>query len=72
MDKSSSLERALDETKEAKDEAKRLKKELDESAVNLEQSKEHSLKVENRFREVVGKLSGNLLSSFSSISLPFG
>ena len=64
--------RALDEAKEAKDEAKRLKKELEESAANLEKSKEHSQKVENLFREVVGKLSGNLLSSFLSRSFSFG
>ena len=57
-------QRALDETKEAKEEAKRLKKELDESSASLEKSKEHSQKVETRFREVVGKLSGNFLVSF--------
>ena len=63
-------QRALDEAKEAKDEAKRLKKELDESAANLEKSKEHSQKVETRFREVVGKLSGNFLFSFLTKSFP--
>ena len=63
--------RAIDEAKAAKDEAKRLKKELEESAADLERSKEHSQKVENHFREVVGKLSGNLLSPFLSKSFPF-
>ena len=67
--------RAIDEAKVAKDEAKRLKKELDESADNLAKSKEHSQKIDKRFREVVGKLSGNfllsiLLMSFSDNSEP--
>ena len=52
--------------KVAKDEAKRLKKELDESADNLAESKEHSQKLDKRFREVVGKLSGNF-SYFSPV-----
>ena len=46
--------RTFDEAKEAKDEAKHLKKELDESMTSLKKSKEHSQKVENRFREASG------------------
>ena len=51
--------RALEDAKAAKDEAKRLKKELDEAADNLAKSKEHSQKLDKRFREVIAKLSGN-------------
>ena len=51
--------RAFSEAKEAKDEARRLQKELDESKASLEKSKEYSQKVEQRFRGVVEKLSGN-------------
>ena len=59
------MKRAQDEAKEAKSEAKCLKKELDESAAKLEKSKEHSQRVESRFRDVIGKLSGN----FSSLQM---
>ena len=51
--------RALNEAKEAKDEAKCLRRELDESSASLEKSKEYSQKVEQRFRGVVERLSGN-------------
>ena len=43
--------RALEDAKAAKDEAKRLKKELDEAADNLAKSKEHSQKLDKRFPE---------------------
>ena len=51
--------RALEDAKTAKDAAKRLKKELDEAKDDLSKSKEHSQKLDKRFREVIGKLSGN-------------
>ena len=51
--------RALEDAKAAKDEAKCLKKELDEAADNLAKSKEHSQKLDKRFWEVIAKLSGN-------------
>ena len=51
--------RALEEAKVSKDEAKCLKKELDEVKDDLSKSKEHSQKLDRRFREVIAKLSGN-------------
>ena len=51
--------RALNEAKEAKDEAKCLRKELDDSRASLEKSKEYSQKVEQCFRGFVENLSGN-------------
>ena len=62
--------RAQNEAKEAKDEAKDLKKELDELAVKLKKSKEQSQRVEARFRDVIGKLSGNSLFFLLSILIP--
>ena len=56
------MKRALEDAKAAKDEAKRLKKELDEARDNLSKSKDHSLRLGKRFREVIAKLSGNLFS----------
>ena len=62
--------RALEDAQAAKDEAKHLKKELDEAKDDLAKSKEHSQRLDNRFREVIGKLSGNsfclLVENFSS------
>ena len=62
--------RALKDAQAAKDEGKRLKKELDEAKDDLAKSKEHSQRLDNRFREVIGKLSGNsfclLVEIFSS------
>ena len=54
--------RALKDAQAAKDEAKRLKKELDEAKDDLAKSKEHSQRLDNRFREVLEKLSGNPFS----------
>ena len=54
--------RALEDAKAAKDEAKRLKKELDEANDDLSKSKEHSQKLDKRFREVIAKLFGTLSS----------
>ena len=53
------MRRALEDAQVAKDEAKCLKKELDEAKDDLAKSKEHSQRLDNRFREVLGKLSGN-------------
>ena len=56
------MKRALEDAQAAKDEAKRLKKELDEAKDDLAKSKDHSQRLDNRFREVLGKLSGNFFS----------
>ena len=59
---------ALEDARAAKDEAKLLKKELDEAKDDLKKSKEHSQRLDKRFREVIEKLSGN---SFAFLSTTF-
>ena len=64
------LEKAQDEAKSAKDEVKKLKKTLDtykdEATAALKKANEHSRKVEDGFRGLINKISGNLfaLNSF--------
>ena len=56
------MKHALEDAKESKDEARRLKKELDEAKDNISKSKDHSQRLDKRFRKVIAKLSGNLFS----------
>ena len=70
------LEKAQDEAKSAKEEVKRLKKTLDtykdEATEALKKTKEHSRKVEDGFRGLVNKISGNfLLLNSSFVCFPF-
>ena len=70
------LERAQDEANSAKDEVKKLKKTLDtykeEATAALKKANEHSRKVEDGFRGLINKISGNFFALDSSFRvLPF-
>ena len=64
------LEKAQDEARLAKNEVKKLKKTLDtyknDAPEALNKAKEHSRKVEDGFRGLVNKISGNLFTLNSS------
>ena len=69
------LEKAQDEAKSAKDEVKKLKKTLDtynkDAIEALDKAKEHSRKVEDGFRGLVNKISGNFFAlNSSSVCFP--
>ena len=59
------LEKAQGEAKSAKDEVKKLKKTLEthkkDATEALDKAKEHSRKVEDGFRGLINKISGNFL-----------